>query len=197
MNKVVVVLAEKPSVAKSIAAALNADERKGGFFIGNGYIVTWCLGHLLELAAPDAYGKQYTKWRYEDLPIIPETWLQIPAKEKSEQLKIVIDLINRSDVDCIVNACDSGREGELIFRHVFNHADSGKKTMRLWISSLEEAAIKAGFANMKNGSEYDNLYTAASCRERADWLVGLNCTRVMSVLYNATLTTGRVNGTLL
>ena len=191
MNKVVV-LAEKPSVAKSIAAVLKADERKGGFFIGNGYIVTWCLGHLLELAAPDAYGKQYAKWRYEDLPIIPETWLQIPAKEKSEQLKIVIDLINRSDVDCIVNACDSGREGELIFRHVFNHADSGKKIKRLWISSLEEAAIKAGFANMKDGSEYDNLYAAASCRERADWLVGLNCTRAMSVIYNATLNAGRV-----
>ena len=192
MNKVVVVLAEKPSVAKSIATALNANERKGGFFMWKGYIVTWCLGHLLELAAPDAYGKQYAEWRYEDLPIIPETWLQIPAKDKAEQLKIVTDLLNRSDVDCVVNACDSGREGELIFRHVYNHAACGKKTKRLWISSLEEAAIKAGFANMNDGVEYDSLYAAAACREQEDWLVGLNCTRAMSVLYNATLTTGRV-----
>jgi DNA topoisomerase-3 len=170
-------LAEKPSVAKSIAAIMKAGERKVGFFIGNGYIVSWCVGHLLELAAPDAYGKQYAKWRYEDLPIVPDKWLHIPSGDKEAQLKILKDLMNRSDVDIIVNACDAGREGELIFRHVYDYAGCKKKTQRLWISSLEGAAIKAGFANLRDGKEYDNLHSAALCRERVDWLVGLNCTR--------------------
>ena len=185
------VICEKPSVATSIAAVLNTNERKSGFFIGNGYIVTWCFGHLLGLAPPDAYGN-YAKWRYEDLPIIPEKWLHIPAKGKEAQLSIIKELMNRSDVDSVINACDSGREGELIFREVYEYAGCNKKTLRLWISSMEEAAIKAGFDNLKDGRVYDNLYAAAFCREREDWLVGLNCTRAFSTLYGSTFSTGRV-----
>jgi len=190
LNKLIV--CEKPSVAKSIAAVLEANERKDGFFIGNGNIVSWCLGHLLELAAPDAYGTQYAKWRYEDLPIIPQEWKHVPAKDKAAQLKILKDLMNRTDIDCVVNACDAGREGELIFRLVYEYAKCGKPIKRLWISSMEDAAIKAGFASLKNGAEYDNLYATASCRERADWLIGMNITRLMSVLYGTVLNTGRV-----
>ena len=185
------VLAEKPSVAKSIAAVLEANERKDGFFIGSGYIVSWCFGHLLELAAPDAYG-QFAKWRYEDLPIVPHEWKHVPAKDKAAQLKILKDLMNRADVDCIVNACDAGREGELIFQLVYEYAICCKPMKRLWISSMEDAAITAGFSSLKDGAECDGLYAAASCRERADWLVGLNITRLMSVLYGTVLNTGRV-----
>jgi len=192
------ILAEKPSVAKSIAAVLGANERKDGFFItphergaGNGYIVSWCAGHLLELAAPDAYGKQYGKWRFEDLPIIPDEWKYTPVNGKDVHLKKLTALLNRDDVDHVINACDAGREGENIFRHVYDYARCGKRTQRLWISSMEENAIKTGFANLKDGKGYDNLYAAASSRERADWLVGLNLTRAMSVLYGATLNTGR------
>jgi len=164
------VVCEKQSVAKSISTVLNANERKDGFFIGkSGYIVSWCAGHLLELAAPDAYG-DYAKWRYADLPIIPDKWKHVASKGKAAQLKIIKDLMNRPDVDCVINACDAGREGENIFRLVCEHAKCNKKIMRLWISSLEDEAIKAGFDNLKDGREYDSLYAAASCRERADWL---------------------------
>jgi len=186
------ILTEKPSAARSIASALGADKKRKGYIEGENILISWCAGHLLELAAPDAYGKQYAKWRYEDLPVIPDKWLHIPVEAKSEQLKIIKELMNRSDVDCIVNACDAGREGELIFALVYEYAKCGKPAKRLWISSLENTAIKVGFDNLKDGCDYDNLCAAASCRERADWLVGLNCTRAFSVLYGATLNTGRV-----
>jgi len=192
LNTYNLIITEKPSVARSIAAVLNAKERKDGFFIGNNYIVSWCAGHLLELAAPDAYGEQYTKWRYADLPIMPDVWKHIPSKDKAVQLKILTELMNRDDVACVINACDAGREGEHIFRLVYEYAKCRKPIKRLWISSMEDAAIKAGFENLKDGAEYDDLYAAASCRERADWLVGLNATRLFSVLYGATLNTGRV-----
>ena len=192
MNTHNLIITEKPSVARQISAVLNANERKDGFFIGNNYIVSWCAGHLLELAAPNAYGEQYTKWRYADLPIIPDTWKHIPLKEKAAQLKTLTELMNRADVDSVINACDAGREGEHIFRLVYEYAKCKKPLKRLWISSMEDAAIKAGIENLKSGAEYDSLYAAATCRERADWLVGLNATRLFSVLYNATLNTGRV-----
>ena len=162
------VVSEKPSVAKSISAVLNADKREGGFFIGGGYIVSWCIGHLLELALPDEYDEKLKKWRYSDLPIIPDKWKYTVKKDKEKQLKILIGLMNRADVDCVINACDAGREGELIFRLIYEYAKCTKPIKRLWISSLEDAAIKAGFNNLKDGKEYDSLYAAASCRERAD-----------------------------
>ena len=186
------IITEKPSAARQISAVLNARERKDGFFIGNGYIVSWCAGHLLELAAPDAYGEQYAKWRYADLPIIPDEWKHIPCKEKTVQLKILKELMNRADVETVINACDAGREGEHIFRLVYEHAKCDKSIKRLWISSMEDAAIRAGFDNLKDGAEYDRLYAAATCRERADWLMGLNATRLFSVIYGQTLNTGRV-----
>jgi len=186
------VITEKPSVAASIAAVLNAKKREDGFFSGNGYLISWCFGHLLELAPPDAYGEKYTKWRYEDLPIIPQTWKHVPAKDKAAQLKILKDLMNRADVDCVINAADAGREGESIFRNVFEYAKCKKPLKRLWISSMEDAAIKTGFENLKDGAKYDSLFAAASCRERADWTVGLSATRLFSVLYGTVLNTGRV-----
>ena len=187
------VVSEKQSVAKSISAVIGASKREGNAFVGNGYIVSWCAGHLLELAAPDAYGENLAKWRYADLPIIPDKWKYAPLKGKEAQLKVLKDLMKRADVECVINACDSGREGENIFRIVYDHAKCSKKICRLWISSMESAAIKAGFDKLADGKEYDNLYAAASCRERADWVVGISATRLFSVLYKgATLNTGRV-----
>ena len=186
------VIAEKQSVAKSISTVLHATERKGGFFIGNGYIVSYCAGHLVELAPPEAYDEKYAKWRFADLPIIPSKWKHVPAKGKEAQLSILKELMNRPDVECVINACDAGREGENIFRHVYNYAGCAKKVYRLWIASLESVAIQAGFDNLKDGAEYDHLYAAAYCRERADWLVGLNSTRAFSTLYGVTLNAGRV-----
>jgi len=186
------VVAEKQNVAKSLSAVLNANERKGGFFIGNGYIVSYCAGHLLELAPPDTYNEAYSKWRHSDLPIIPGKWEYIPSNGKEAQLKVLNELMNRADVECVINACDAGREGENIFRHVYDYVNCTKKIFRLWIASLEPAAIKAGFDNLKDGAEYENLYAAAYCRERADWLVGLNSTRAFSTLYGVTLNAGRV-----
>ena len=186
------VVTEKPSVAASISSVLGANVRKNGFFIGNNFMVSWCYGHLLELATPDAYGEKYKKWQYSDLPIIPEKWKHIPSKDKLDQVKILTELMNRDDVDCVINACDAGREGELIFRLVYEHVKCKKPIKRLWISSLEDSTIKAGFDNLADGTAYDNLYAAASCRERADWLVGYNMTRLFSILYGKTLNTGRV-----
>jgi DNA topoisomerase-3 len=186
------IITEKPSVGRSIASVLGAEQKRDGYIEGGGYIVSWCAGHLLELAAPDAYGEQYAKWRYADLPIVPEQWKYVASKDKAAQLKILKDLMNRADVERVINACDAGREGENIFRHAYEHAKCKKKTLRLWISSMEDAAIRAGFEELKDGTEYDNLYAAASCRERADWLVGISATRLFSVLYGATLNTGRV-----
>jgi len=178
MPKLRLVVTEKPSVAASISSVLGANERKNGFFIGNNYIVSWCYGHLLELATPDAYGEQYKKWNYADLPVIPDKWKHIPSKDKLDQVKTLTELMNRDDIECVINACDAGREGELIFRLVYEHAKSKKPIKRLWISSLEDNAIKEGFNNLADGIEYDSLYAAASCRERADWLVGYNLTRL-------------------
>jgi len=185
------VISEKPSVAANLAAVLGANARKEGCFEGNGYIVSYCYGHLLELAPPDAYG-DYAKWRYEDLPIVPQIWKHVPTKDKAAQLSILKELLHRSDLEYVVNACDAGREGELIFRLVYEHSKSKAPIRRLWISSLEDAAIREGFKNFKDGAEYDSLFAAASCRERADWCCGISATRLFSVLYGATLNVGRV-----
>ncbi|MDL2236200.1 type IA DNA topoisomerase, partial [Christensenellaceae bacterium OttesenSCG-928-L17] len=186
------VIAEKPSVAQAIAAVLGSKERKGGFLIGGGYIVSWCFGHLVELAQPAAYDEKYAKWRYDDLPIIPEQWRYAATPDKKKQLDTLAALMTRPDVDAVINACDAGREGELIFRLVYNYCKCTKPIKRLWISSMEESAIAKGFRSLKDGTEYENLYRAALCRSQADWLVGLNATRLFSVLYNTTLNTGRV-----
>jgi DNA topoisomerase-3 len=188
----ILVLCEKPSQAQAYSAVLGAAKRENGFFIGGGYIVAWCFGHLLELAAPDIYDERYKKWRYGDLPIVPEVWKHIPAKDKAEQLEIICSLMNRADVAEVVNACDAGREGENIFRLVYEHAKCKKPIKRLWISSMEDAAVRDGFANLKDGAEYDNLCAAAKCREQADWLVGISATRLFSILYGSLLNTGRV-----
>jgi DNA topoisomerase-3 len=188
----VLVIAEKPSVSRSLAAVLGANTRKEGCFEGNGYIVSYCYGHLLELAPPDAYDERYKKWNYADLPIIPDKWKHVPAKDKTAQLAILKELLNRSDLEYVVNACDAGREGQLIFGLTYDYSKSKAAVKRLWISSLEDAAIKDGFANLKDSADYDGLYAAASCREKADWLVGISCTRLFSILYNATLSVGRV-----
>jgi len=194
----ILVISEKPSVAASIAAVLGAKERKDGYIQGNdrspadSYIVSWCVGHLLGLAEPQEYDEKYTRWRLEDLPISPPVWKYEPAASTKKQLKVLCELMKRDDVDSVVNAADAGREGELIFRLVYNHAKCQKPMKRLWISSMEESAIRAGFDALKDGADYDRLYTAAVCRQKADWLVGMNCTRLFSVLYNAQLRVGRV-----
>lgn len=186
------VIAEKPSVAQSIAKVIGATERKGGYMEGNGYLVSWCVGHLIELAQPQTYDEKYEKWRYEDLPILPTDWkYQITAATK-KQYGILKELMNRSDVESIVEATDAGREGEHIFRLVYNMCKCSKDFERLWISSMEDSAIVEGFQNLKKGSEYDSLYEAAICRERADWIVGMNATRLFSTLYHQTLNVGRV-----
>ena len=186
------IIAEKNSVSRSIASVIGATKKHTGYFQGGGYIVSWCAGHLLELAAPDIYDDKLKKWRYADLPIIPDKWMYTPIKGKTAQLKILKDLMKRPDVDCVINACDAGREGENIFRLTYQYAKCNKKIMRLWISSLETEAIKAGFSNLADGKDFDSLYAAASCRERADWLVGISATRLFSVLYGVLLNTGRV-----
>jgi DNA topoisomerase-3 len=186
------VIAEKPSQAKNYADALGANNRLAVCYEGGGYIVSYCFGHLLELAAPDVYDEKYAKWRYEDLPIIPQTWKHVPYKDKAAQLKILKDLMSRADVEYVVNACDAGREGELIFRLVYEYAKSKLPIKRLWISSMEDAAIREGFANLKDGAEYDSLCAVAKCREQADWAVGISATRLFSILYNQTLNVGRV-----
>ena len=186
------VIAEKPSVAASISAVLNANKRENGYFIGGGFIVTWCIGHLVGLAPADKYNPKYKSWRYEDLPIIPQTWKNIAASDKKKQLKIISELMNRSDVDTVICATDAGREGELIFRLVYEYCKCKKPIERLWISSMEESAISEGFRNLKPGAAYENLYQSALCRSQADWLVGINATRLFSTLYNSTLNIGRV-----
>jgi DNA topoisomerase-3 len=168
----ILVITEKPSQAAAYAAVLGADKRESGFFSGNNYIVAYCFGHLLELAAPDVYSERFKKWRYADLPIVPEIWLHVPIKEKAEQLKIICALMNRADVTEVINACDAGREGQLIFALVHEYAECRKLTKRLWVSSMEDAAVRDGFTNLKDGAEYGNLCAAAKCREQADWEVG-------------------------
>ncbi|MFT8888075.1 MAG: DNA topoisomerase 3 [Ethanoligenens sp.] len=186
------VIAEKPSVANSLAAVLNAQKREDGFFIGGGYLVSWCVGHLAELANPEAYDEKYAKWRYDDLPIVPESWRFSVGKDKQKQFDILRALMRRDDVAEVINACDAGREGELIFRTVYVMAGCSKPMKRLWISSMEDEAIRQGFRALKPGSDYDGLHQSALCRSKADWLVGINATRLFSVLYHRTLNVGRV-----
>ena len=186
------VIAEKPSVAMSLAAVLGANEKKDGYLEGGGYLVSWCVGHLLELAQPEAYGEQYARWRYGDLPILPETWKYEVPKDKKKQLDLLCRLMKDKRVDSVVCATDAGREGELIFRLAYEHAGCKKPMERLWISSMEDAAIRDGFEHLCPGSDYDKLYDAAVCRAGADWLIGINATRLFSVLYGVTLNVGRV-----
>jgi DNA topoisomerase-3 len=188
----ILVIAEKPSVGQSIAAVLGAAERKDGYTEGNGYIVSWCFGHLAELAEAKTYDEKYAKWRQEDLPVLPDTWSVVVTKDKQKQFDLLSGLMKRSDITEIVCATDAGREGELIFRFVYDLAAAGKPFKRLWISSMEESAIRQGFDNLKDGREYDNLYASALCRAKADWLIGINATRLFSVLYRRTLNVGRV-----
>ncbi len=187
------VIAEKPSVAQSIARVIGANERKDGYMEGNGYIVSWCIGHLVELAQPDAYSDAWKKWMYESLPMIPENWQYEVKRDTAAQYKVLRELMHDARVDSVVCATDAGREGELIFRLVYEMAGCNKPMKRLWISSMEEIAIRDGFANLKPGSDYDCLYQSALCRQRADWLVGLNGTRLFTVLYGGkVLKVGRV-----
>ena len=188
MDQYKVVIAEKPSVAQSLAAVIGADARKDGYLEGNGWRVSWCVGHLAGLADADSYDPKYAKWRYDDLPILPVDW----QMDKKKQFDVLKKLMNAPDVTEVVNACDAGREGELIFRSVYELAGCKKPIKRLWISSMEDSAIREGFQNLRSGSEYDGLRDAALCRAKADWLVGINATRLFSVLYHRTLNIGRV-----
>lgn len=187
------IITEKPSVSKAISEAIGANEQKDGYYEGNGYIVSWCYGHLVELAQPQDYDERYEKWRYEDLPIIPDKWQYKIKEDTRHQYLVLKELMQSSEVDSVVNACDAGREGENIFRHVYEMANCKKQMERQWISSMEESAVIDGMNHLHPGSEYDNLYKAALAREKADWLVGLNLTRNFTVLYNSkTLKIGRV-----
>ena len=186
------VIAEKPSVAHSLAAVIGATARKDGYLEGNGWRVSWCVGHLAGLADADSYDPKYAKWRYDDLPILPVDWQMTVGKDKKKQFDVLKKLMNAPDVTEVVNACDAGREGELIFRSVYELAGCQKPMKRLWISSMEDSAIREGFANLRPGAEYDGLRDAALCRAKADWLVGINATRLFSVLYHRTLNIGRV-----
>ena len=186
------VVAEKPSVAMSYAKVLGATNRQDGYWEGNGYLVSWCIGHLVELAPPNVYDAKYVKWSIADLPILPQKWQYLVSASTKKQFGILKDLMHRPDVDSIVCATDAGREGELIFRLVYQQAGCKKPFSRLWLSSMEENAIREGFAHLKPSTEYDALYNAALCRERADWMVGINASRLFSCLYGQPLAVGRV-----
>jgi len=186
------IIAEKNSVGKSIAEVLLATTKRDGYYEGNGYLVSWCVGHLLAQAMPSVYDEKYTSWRVEDLPIIPSVWRYEPVDSTKKQLAVLKGLVGRSDVSTVVNACDAGREGELILRLVYEHCNCKKDLLRLWVSSMEAAAIREGFNNLRQGCAYDGLYQAALCRSRADWLVGINYSRLFSCLYNSKLSIGRV-----
>ena len=176
----------------SYAKILGVHGRQDGYLEGNGYLVSWCVGHLVELAPPSAYGEQYVKWNIADLPILPEKWQYLVSASTKKQFGILKKLMHRADVNTVVNSCDAGREGELIFRLVYEQAGCKKPVSRLWLSSMEDSAVRAGFANLKPSTEYDALYQAALCRERADWMVGINCSRLFSCLYGRPLAVGRV-----
>ena len=186
------VICEKPSVAKSIASALGVTSRADGYFEGGGWLISWCIGHLVGLADAAAYDDRYKKWRYEDLPILPDPFRYVVSEEKAAQFHILRSLMERPDVTELVNACDAGREGELIFRLVYEAAGCSKPFSRLWISSMEDAAIREGFSALRPGADYDPLYQSALCRQKADWLIGINASRLFSVLYHRTLNVGRV-----
>ena len=186
------IITEKPSVAKSIASALGVTSRADGYFEGGDWLISWCIGHLVGLADAAAYDDRYKKWRYEDLPILPDPFRYVVSEEKAAQFHILRSLMERPDVTELVNACDAGREGELIFRLVYEAAGCSKPFSRLWISSMEDAAIREGFADLRPGADYDPLYQSALCRQKADWLIGINASRLFSVLYHRALNVGRV-----
>ncbi|OUP50784.1 DNA topoisomerase III [Butyricicoccus pullicaecorum] len=186
------IITEKPSVAKSIASALGVTSRADGYFEGGGWLISWCIGHLVGLADAAAYDDRYKKWRYEDLPILPGPFRYVVSEEKAAQFHILRSLMERPDVTELVNACDAGREGELIFRLVYEAAGCTKPFSRLWISSMEDAVIRDGFSDLRPGRDYDSLYQSALCRQKADWLIGINASRLFSVLYHRTLNVGRV-----
>ena len=187
------VIAEKPSVARSIAEVIGATEISDGYMEGNGYVVSWCVGHLVELAQPESYGEQWKKWTYESLPVKPKKWKYEVKPDTKAQYDVLFRLMHRKDVTATICATDAGREGELIFRLVYEMAGCDKPIKRLWISSMEESAIREGFAHLQPGSDYDNLYHSALCRQEADWLVGINGTRLFTVLYGGkVLKVGRV-----
>lgn len=186
------VIAEKPSVAISIAKVIGVNKKKDGYYEGNGYRVSWCVGHLIQMANPDAYDEKYAKWNMADLPIIPSDYKYEVAKATKKQFNILKKLMNDKEVDTVINACDAGREGEAIFRLVYNEAKCKKKMQRLWISSMEDSAIKEGFDNLKDGKDYDNLFESAQARAIADWLVGMNVSRLYSCLYKQNYSVGRV-----
>ena len=186
------IVTEKPSVAMAYAKVLGAHGRQDGYLEGSGYLISWCVGHLVELAPPSAYGERYVKWNIADLPILPEKWQYLVSASTKKQFFVLKKLLHRADVETVVNSCDAGREGELIFRLVYEQAGCRKPVSRLWLSSMEDNAIREGFANLKPSTEYDALYRAALCRERADWMVGINCSRLFSCLYGRPLAVGRV-----
>ena len=186
------VIAEKPSVAISIAKVIGANKKKDGYYEGNGYRVSWCVGHLIQMANPDAYDEKYAKWNMADLPIIPSDYKYEVAKATKKQFNILKKLMKDKEVDTVINACDAGREGESIFRLVYNQVNCKKKMKRLWISSMEDSAIKEGFDNLTDGKDYDNLFESAQARAIADWLVGMNISRLYSCLYQQNYSVGRV-----
>ena len=188
----ILVIAEKPSVGAAIGKVLGASSRKVGYLEGNNYIVSWCVGHLVGLADASSYDERFTKWRYSDLPIVPEEWLFEVPKDKQKQFKVLCDLMRDKRVTELVCATDAGREGELIFRLVYKKAGCTKPFKRLWISSLEDSAIREGFAHLRDSGDYDRLYEAALARSKADWIVGINGTRLFSTLYHKKLVVGRV-----
>ncbi|HEO7515532.1 TPA: DNA topoisomerase 3 [Streptococcus agalactiae] len=188
----ILVIAEKPSVAISIAKVIGATKKKDGYYEGNGYKVSWCVGHLIQMANPDAYDEKYAKWNISDLPIIPKQYKFEVAKATKKQFNILKKLMNDKEIDTVINACDAGREGESIFRLVYNEAKCKKKMQRLWISSMEDSAIKEGFSNLKNGEDYDKLFESAQARAIADWLAGMNISRLYSCLYKQNYSVGRV-----
>jgi len=186
------VIAEKPSVAISIAKVIGATKKKDGYYEGNGYRISWCIGHLIQMASPDSYDEKYAKWNMTDLPIIPKEYMYEVAKSTKKQFAILKKLMNDKEIDTVINACDAGREGESIFRLVYNEAKCKKKMKRLWISSMEDSAIKEGFDHLKDGKDYDNLFESAQARAIADWLVGMNISRLYSCLYQQNYSVGRV-----
>jgi len=186
------VIAEKPSVAISIAKVIGATKKKDGYYEGNGYRISWCIGHLIQMANPDSYDEKYAKWNMTDLPIIPKEYMYEVAKSTKKQFAILKKLMNDKEIDTVINACDAGREGESIFRLVYNQVNCKKKMKRLWISSMEDSAIKEGFDNLTDGKDYDNLFESAQARAIADWLVGMNISRLYSCLYQQNYSVGRV-----
>lgn len=186
------VIAEKPSVSQALAKVLGADRKEDGYLSGPDCVVSWCLGHLAEYAPPETYDSRYQKWNFADLPILPEDWQLTVKQEKKGQYTVLKKLLNRKDLEYVINACDAGREGELIFRRVYELSGSRLPVKRLWISSMEEKAIWEGLTHLKEGSVYANVCAASVCRAKADWLIGINATRAFTTKYHKRMTVGRV-----